>query len=472
MSPVQRTLLFRVDACPGSSLIEGSKWLERSVEAACVHDDAVHEFRKKLARRFKLKLKGVWMTTTFDDAWRPFFDHVKQLSREGVARLGAGYLTERLTYSDRFEWYRLEPRLEFTDRNRKIGTVQLLDKTWQTHASNLFRSEVERENLRGLIFGPPSFKPIKGDSRSWFGLHPESLAGRGLDHEWSAPKEPKLEGGRLAVDLARNDTAIVGRLDPTVAELCSEFPTGELGLASFPRIWAASLPDADFAGLAWNPGGNNARIRSILIRRSAVNALLQAGVLDTDMLGPIDVVKSRSDARVPILDEELGPLPALFFSKIAEHNSWLKIDEPATAPSEPRKVASEPAGSPPATGAKRVSVVDIQSASADLGITVPRVWQHFLSEIGVTHLGDMYPSHPASWVDDQPDNEDLKACDDALPSQMLAVGSNLCGDWYSLDLDHVSADGDCPLLKFDHETNQCVDCWPSVAELIKEHVNL
>jgi hypothetical protein len=54
---------------------------------------------------------------------------------------------------------------------------------------------------------------------------------------------------------------------------------------------------------------------------------------------------------------------------------------------------------------------------------------------------------------------------------MLAAGSNLSGDRYSHDLDKVSTDGDCGLLKFDHETDRCVDSWPSVAELIRESLD-
>jgi hypothetical protein len=470
---VQRTLLFRLDACPGSPLIEGSKWLERSVEAACVHEASVQQFRKKIARRFKLKLRGAWMSATLGAAQRPFFDHVKELSRLGMARLGDGHLTERLTYSDQFEWYRLEPQLEFSDRNRKVAAAQLLDKTWQTRASNLFRNEAEGENLRGLIFGPPSFKPIKGDPRWWFGLHPGTLAGRGLDQEWAPPYEPLLENGdgRLGADSARNDTARVDRLDPAVAELCSQFPPGRLSLKSFPRLWAGSLPDADFAGLAWIPGGNECRVRSIIIRRSAVNVLLKAGMLETEMLGPIDVVKNRGDARVPILDEEIGPLPASVFIAIAAHNSHLIIDEPETAPSEPSGVPPTHAASTPGSEVERVSADDIQAAASALGIAVPRIWQQFLSEIGRSYLGDMYPSHPSSWVEDQPDHEDLKAMDDTLPSRMLSVGGTLSGDWYSLDLDTVSSDGDCRLLKFDHETSQCVDCWPSLAAFISELID-
>jgi hypothetical protein len=91
MSSVQRTLLFRIDACPESPLIEGSKWLKRSVEAACVHDESVQEFRKKLARQFKLKLQGAWIPAMLDDALRPFLDHVQDLSRQGTARLGSGF---------------------------------------------------------------------------------------------------------------------------------------------------------------------------------------------------------------------------------------------------------------------------------------------------------------------------------------------------------------------------------------------
>lgn len=472
MCSVQRTLTFRVDACPGSPLIEGSEWLKQSVEAACIHDRSVQQFREKLARRFKLKRRGAWMSAILDDAQRAFFDHMKELSRQGMARLGSGFLTERLTYSDQFEWYRLEPQLEFTDRNRKVAAVELLDQPWQTHASDRFRSVVEREGLLGLIFGPPSFKPIRGDSRRWFGLHPVTLAGRGLDHEWAPSNEFRLEDGdgRLGAYVARNDTAAVDRLDPAVAELCSQFPPGGLSLRSFPRIWTGSLPDADFAGLAWIPSGNECRVRAIFIRRAAANALLTAGVLETGMLGPIDVVKSRDIARVPILDEELGPLPASVFRMIAERNSRFVSDEPDTAPSEPRAVSPRLAVSDPIAETERVGLDDIKSAASALSIAVPGVWQQFLSEIGMTYLGDMWPYHPLSWVEEQPDHEDLKARDDTLPSRMLSVGSNLCGDWYSLDLDHVSGDGDCPLLKFDHETGACVDCWPSVAVLINEQL--
>jgi hypothetical protein len=162
------------------------------------------------------------------------------------------------------------------------------------------------------------------------------------------------------------------------------------------------------------------------------------------------------------------PFPASVFSMIAEYDSRLIIDEPDTAPSEPWEVSPESAVSNPSTGIERVRADDIRSAASALGIAVPRIWQQFLSKIGRTHLGDLYPSHPSSWVEDQPDHEDLKARDDTLPSRMLSVGGTLRGDWYSLDLDKVSGDGDCRMLKFDHETGQCVDCWPSVAGFINE----
>ncbi len=337
MSSVQRTLLFRIDACPGSPLIEGSQWLKRSVEAACVHDESVQQFRKKLARQFKQKLQGAWISATLDDTLRPLLDHVQDLSRRGTARLGSGFLTERLTYSDQFEWYRLEPQLEFNDRNRKVGSAELLSKPWQTYASSLFRRVVERENLRGLVFGPPCFEPIRGDSRGWFACLSGALAGRGLDHEWAPPYKPEVKqgNGRLGADLATNDTAVVDRLDPAVAELCSRFPPGQLHLKSFPRLWASSLPDTDFAGLASVTGTDDWAIDSIIIRRLAADILLKAGLFGTEVLGPIDVVGSRHDARVPILDEEIGPLPRFLFTRVAERRSIQNVGELRTEPSEP-----------------------------------------------------------------------------------------------------------------------------------------
>ncbi len=470
MSSVQRTLLFRIDACPESPLIEGSKWLKRSVESACVHDESVQQFRKKLARQFKLKLQGAWIPAMLDDALRPFLDHLQELSRRGTARLGSGFLTERLTYSDQFQWYRLEPQLEFNDRNRKVGSAQLLSKPWHPYASSLFRRVVERENLRGLVFGPPRFEPMRGDSRAWFACLSGALAGRGLDHEWAPPYEPEVrEGnGRLGADSARNDNAALDRLDPAVAELCSQFPPGQLHLKSFPRLWASSLPDTDFAGLASVTGTDDWAIDAIIIRRSAADILLKAGLIGTEVLGPIDVVESRRDARVPILDEEIGPLPRSLFTRVAERRSIQNIGELRTEPSQSGETSHALAVPFRVIGAERVSVDDIRSAASLLGIVVPRVWRQFLSDTGMTDLGDMSPSHPSLWAEDQPDHEDLKARDDTLPSRMLSIGSTLSGDWYSLDLDQVSGDGDCRLLKFDHETNQCVDCWPSLAGFINE----
>ncbi len=132
-----------------------------------------------------------------------------ELSGQGTARLGSGFLTERLKYTDEFEWYRLEPQLEFNDRNRKVGTAQLLCHPWQTYASSRFREVVEGEGLTGLVFGPPSFEPMRGDSRSWFGCRSSALPGRGLDHDWAPPSQSFVkEGiGRLGADQADNDTA-------------------------------------------------------------------------------------------------------------------------------------------------------------------------------------------------------------------------------------------------------------------------
>ena len=110
----------------------------------------------------------------------------------------------------------------------------------------------------------------------------------------------------------------------------------------------------------------------------------------------------------------------------------------------------------------------IRTAASRLGVPLPRIWSRFLSEIGLVDLWGLYPDHPSAWAEAQPDHEDLRAGDDSMPSRMLAVGSTPNGDWYSLDLDHVTKDGDCPLLKFDHETNRCVDRWPSVARFINE----
>jgi len=374
-----------------------------------------------------------------------------------------------LAYSDDFEWYSLVPKLEFSRRNRKVGAVQLLAVPWQTHASDRFRAAVEGRKLRGLIFGPPGYRPIQGDPRAWFGLHPETLAGRGLDHEWVPPQVPRPEAGdgRLGARSARNDTAVLDRLDAGVAELCGLFPPGKLHLTSFPRVWRGALPDADFCGLAWIPGGNDGKVRSILVRLQAVDALLGAGVLETHMLEPVEAVASRGDARVPILDEELGPLPASLYDLIAERNARLVGDLPAPAPAEPDNRDSRPATPPPDYEPEPVEEADFRSAETALGVTVPRVWRNFLGRIGMTPLGELDPSHPSSWAEAQPDHDDLRAGDDTLPARMLAVGGTLSGDWYSLDLDRVTDDGDCPLLKFDHETMQCVDCWPSVEEFIR-----
>ncbi len=144
------------------------------------------------------------------------------------------------------------------------------------------------------------------------------------------------------------------------------------------------------------------------------------------------------------------------------------IEKPLEKPSEPVEIARFHSADVSSIEAERVGSDEIRLAASQLEIDVPRVWQEFLTEIGRAYLGDMLPSHPSSWKEDQPDHEDLRALDDKLPTRMLAVGTTLSGDWYSLDLEHVSDDGDCPLLKFDHEINQCVDCWPSVGEFIND----
>ena len=244
MLSVQRTLLFRVDACPGSPLIEGSRWLERGVEAACVHDDSVHRFRKQLARRFRQKIQGAWISATLGESLRPLLDHVEELAGQGLARLGSGYLTERLADWDQCPWYRIEPPLEFNDGNRKSGNVQLLSHPWQVYASEHFRSVADAENLRGLVFGQPSFGPIRGDPRAWFACLAGALAGRGLDHEWAPPSEkPAREGnGRLGEDSAQNDTAAVDRLDPVVAALCGQFPPGPVDPQILPEALGRLAP--------------------------------------------------------------------------------------------------------------------------------------------------------------------------------------------------------------------------------------
>ncbi len=472
MPTVLRTILCRIDACPGSHLIEGSKWLERSVDAACVHDERVQRFRNQVARRFRVKISGAWITAMLDESLRPFLDHMTELARLGTARLGRAYLTEKLAYASRFAWCRLAPTLEFNDRNRKSGAAELLAKPWGVYGSSRFRAAVESARLRGLTFGPESFDPMRGDPRAWYACLPSALAGRGLDHPWAPLYEPEVvEGkGRIGADSARNDTATRERLAPEVAELCELFPLGEVFLKSFPRLWAGSLPATDFAGLVDITGASQWHTGSVAIRRPAIDALLAAGMLGTDLLEPIDVVETREDAGVPILDEEVGPLPDSFVRAVTVRRS-VAIANDAPESNEPARQRPVLIVSPSRVAEERVGVDEIESAAARMGVSTPRVWSRFLSEIGLVDLADLSPYRPSAWADDQPDHEDLRSGDESLPSRMLAVGSALNGDWYSLDLDHVTEDGDCPLLKFDHETSQCVDSWPSVAEFINDRLD-
>jgi hypothetical protein len=476
MRAIKRSLLLRIDACPGSPLIAGST--ARTVEGACTHDASVQEFRKKLARQFKLKIDGAWVTADLDDALRPYLDHVKELHRRGTACFGCVYLTERLIYSDRFEWYQLQAPLEFNDRNRKTAKVQLLSKPWQTYASSRFRQVVERENFGGLIFGPPSFEPMRGDARSWFGLRGGALAGRGLDHKWAPPPDeegddvvaPAERKGRLGVDFVRGERVIVDQLDPVVADLWSQLPPKGFSIQSYPRVWAASLPDSDFAALAKITGAGEWQFNTILVRRPAAQLLLKSAALETEMLAPIDIVKSSAEAGVPILDEVILPVPASVINRAMKPGSTADSDESEDEPDpdEPEEIPDEEESLYSQVDADRVDPIDIERAASELGIVVPRVWRHLLTEIGMVAVGDMLPYNPAAWAESQPDRDELRTADENLPSKMLAVGSNLSGDWYSLDLDKVSADGDCGLLKFDHESDRCVDSWPSVADLIRE----
>ena len=92
MLPVDRELLFRVDALPGSPLIEGSQWVKAGkVAAACIYDAKVRQLRNDLASQLAIDIRGAWMTARVDDSLVPALDHIEQLRQAGIAGLGDGY---------------------------------------------------------------------------------------------------------------------------------------------------------------------------------------------------------------------------------------------------------------------------------------------------------------------------------------------------------------------------------------------
>ena len=165
-------------------------------------------------------------------------------------------------------------------------------------------------------------------------------------------------------------------------------------------------------------------------------------MIAAEMLAPVEVVETRGDARVPILDETIGPLPESLVTRVGKRRSIPGYGEP---PIEPVKWPRTLDTLAPIAGAELVDEEDVRSAASLMGIDLPRVWMQFLVEVGRTDLGELFPSHPSAWADDQPDHEDLKAEDDTLPSRMLAVGSTLNGDWFSLDLGPRLGRGRLPL---------------------------
>ena len=473
MPRIIRTLTCRIDACPGSPLIEGSPWLARSgVDAACVHDEAVSRHRREVARRFRLKCDGAWITATLDEGLSPFLDFMREEERAGVARFGDGRLAEALAYDDSATWYVLRPPHEFNARNRKRATGELLD--WhrlRVVGSSRFREAVERAGLRGLACeaGGVDPDPIPGDPRRWYTCLPTAPAGRGLDQPWATPRaeQPTGPDGRVARPDATNDAAVLDRLDPQVAALCGLFPPGKLRLRCRPRLWAPALPDADFAALVLDRGGYPWHSMIPIVRREAAEALMAAGVIGPEMLEPVEVVRDRADAGAAILDEVYGPLPEAFVAEIASRRSAdARPDgvEPETPPG-PADLVVPPSLDRDALGVEPVSAAEIAEAEARLGVKIPRVLARLMTEVGPVEPWEA----PWDWTLVE-DVEDLRADDESVPSRMLVVFSAPDGDPFVLDLDRVDERGDCPVLQIDHETNRCVDEWPSLARWINHEL--
>ena len=474
---IVRTLLLRIDACPGSPLLEGSEVAKRSPDGACVHDPAVDELRKKVARRFKLKQDGAWARAPVDATLTALLDHVAELAAAGTARFGEGFLTERIEFADEFEWYHLAPRDGFTPKLRKEGATQLLGEYGSVYASGAFRRAAEAAKLRGLEFGVLYAPPTRDDPRAWYTCFASALLGRGLDHPWAPPYTPKTTEGetRLGSIHADNRTVNSEHLDPLVRRLAEMFPAGELRLGSFDRQLAESLPDADVACKPIIDGGGRWYGAGVYVSHRAARALLDAGVLRTADLEPIEVVRGK-DLDVAALDRTFGPLPQSLRDQVAARKSVPIVDEPAA----PRAKADVrlPLREVIAAAKQKVEVFEpfndreVDAAAAAAGVKLPLVWRLVLTQLGRAQLNDLLPYALTDWAGFQPDHEALAETDETLPRRMLAVGSAFDGDWYSLDLERVTPEGDCPLLKFDHEVNRCVDRWPTVTDYLRDALEL
>ena len=149
---ILRTLHFQIDACPGSPLLRDSEMARRDAGSACACDPAVHEFRKKLARRFKLKQNGLWLLAPWESSLAQLLDHVGELADAGIARVVEGSVTEKIDFSDGFDWYHLAPVHGFTPKHRKDGATHLLGEYGSVYASGAFRRAAEAAGLRGLAF--------------------------------------------------------------------------------------------------------------------------------------------------------------------------------------------------------------------------------------------------------------------------------------------------------------------------------
>jgi hypothetical protein len=422
-----------------------------------------------------------------------FVEQLKKWKRQGRYRPNGRVLFKlRQGEGIDWEWYELRPKKEIDlDRWKlecaadKIPQTVHMDR-WGT-CSERFKALVESHGLTGLDF---LWVPDKGRYRApqWYYAYSSRPVGRGFDHVFFDERKAKhlwSEGQFVKPEYrngARSFTKAFFRRDASFGQsdadaLVCQFDSNDLQLGSYGEFARAFLPNADFAYL-WG-----AALTTVLCCNAhARRILVQNNILTTDEFDPIwiwDWARSGAtmldDPQIPcrlghrFTPERWQAIRADVEKRWLDFISHPKPERPSDLRTTLRKLKSlREAVSREGFTERKPSEAMLEAEVARLP-GIPPAWSEVLKTINGFFINN-WEVQPLSLLADfhRELDEGARHMNPQLPTRLLHITSDGCGDWHSLDLQSVNEKGDCRVLEFDHEATAIRCEWPSIADFLHD----
>lgn len=374
-------------------------------------------------------------------------------------------------------------------------------KNWDSNGfmSERLRRAIEAEQLTGLDF---VWVPDVGRRKApqWYFALAKHPLGRGLDHPlfdpvrgvgvWHERKllDPKLRSGiynfrkeHFWQDLVFGDTNLDALLEV--------FPDREVNVCSFPQLLRGFVPNTDFAYMF-----DVALPTKLCCNRRARSVMIKGGFLSEKDFDPLWIWDTPPPG-AEILDDPNRPCrPAYPLSedkwhkvleRVAQLEPKAKADpKPAQNPSAADVFARLSARSEGACSSNPTTPSDAELVALKKRLPgLPRIWETVLRSANGIYfslegqIGSGNESYDAATIADLPgfhqdyESTTLELIPDA-PQHLLHFASELAGDWLAFDLDSMTPDGDCKVIKFDHETSSISREWPSILQLLDEALTI